>query len=263
MRVGLVSLNQDWLDKDSNFIQCQNYIEKAAYEHCDIIIFPEMTLTGFSPRAKSIVENISTSRTFKDFGILSKKYNINIIFGACLEDDSSEKPFNMLCLADSYGQVKALYAKIHLFSHASEDKYMAPGDKVVTHNISGIEFGCSICYDLRFPELFSIMSSSCKVMIVIANWPKARKGHWCTLLKARAIENESVILGVNRVGSDGNGLNYEKSSMMVLPNGVIEKPIKSHSLLDIYNIDMDEVEKYRNSFPTVKDKMHNIYREFF
>ncbi len=262
MRIALVSLDQEWLDKDSNFVKCQDSVKKAVDTGCDLVIFPEMTLTGFSPETESIVESSPNSETLERFGKLSKKNGINIIFGVCLMENSSEKPFNMLCLADATGYVKPLYAKIHLFSYVNEDDYLSPGSKIVTEKIGDTNFGFAICYDLRFPELFSIMSSACRAIVVIANWPEAREDHWHTLLKARAIENEVIIFGVNRVGVDGNGIGYKQGSVMILPDGSIQKPVETFSFLNIYNMDGEQVERYRKTFPTIKDKMFSLYKRY-
>jgi len=262
MRIALVSLDQKWLDKKNNFSECKYYAEKASKAHCDLVIFPEMTLTSFSPNTSSIVENISNSQTLKWFGGLAGQCNINIIFGACLKVEGEESPYNMLCLADNNGCVTPLYAKTHLFSYANENQYLTAGKKIVTHKIGDINFGLAICYDLRFPELFSVMADDCEAIIVIANWPASRTNHWKTLLKARAIENECIVLGVNRMGRDGNGIEYEKDSMVIMPDGDVQVPDNLHYILDIYNVDSNQTSKYRNNFPTIQDKRHSLYEIF-
>ena len=168
----------------------------------------------------------------------------------------------MLCLADRDGDVKPLYSKVHLFSYANEDNYLAPGKKIVTYKIDDMKFGLAICYDLRFPELFSIMANDCEAMIVIANWPAVRADHWNTLLKARAIENECIVLGVNRVGNDGNGIEYEKGSIVITPVGTTQKPINSSLFLDFYDIEKQQIKKYRNDFPTIQDKRFSLYKQY-
>jgi predicted amidohydrolase len=224
-----------------------------------MVIFPEMTLTGFSPSNAFLVEDIYNSSTLKWFGKLSKQYNINIIFGACLKKKEKILPFNMLCIADKYGVVIPLYAKTHLFSYACEDQYLIAGDKAVTHKIENIVFGFAICYDLRFPELFSTMANSCNVIIIIANWPSSRIDHWDTLLRARAIENECIVFGVNRTGIDGNQIKYNESSLMIMPDGSTEAADFVSLDFSIYEINKYQVEEYRDNFPMIKDKRHCLY----
>jgi omega-amidase len=263
MRIALVSLDQKWLDKKGNFAECKYNTEKASNAGCDLVIFPEMTLTGFAPGTNSIVENMSSSQTLEWFEELAEQYSIHIIFGACLKADDEDRPFNMLCLANHGGHVTPLYAKTHLFSYAHEDHYLKAGERVVTHKIGDINFGLSVCYDLRFPELFSIMASNCEAMIVIANWPALRASHWQALLKARAIENECIVFGVNRTGKDGNGIEYERGSVMMMPDGTSEVPEYSFSVLDVYNVDKKQISKYRNNFSTIQDKRFSLYGKYF
>ena len=126
----------------------------------------------------------------------------------------------------------------------------------------GLRIGCAICYDLRFPELYAAMAQDCDAIITIANWPQRRIAHWRTLLVARAIENQLFSFGVNRIGSDGNGLSYEKSSMAVSPEGTVLSPVVERGEMDIYEINPDEARSYRDNFPTVRDKRLELYRTF-
>ena len=262
MKVALVSLDQAWEDKLINIKRCENYIKKASDNKVDMVIFPEMTLTGFSPSSAYLAENLFNSETCNWFSGLSKRHSINVVFGAFIIDEEKTS-FNMMFLSDRDGQVKSLYTKTHLFSYANEEQYLGSGNQINNYKIDEICFGFGICYDLRFPELFSIMSRDCEAIIVIANWPSVRIDHWNTLLKARAIENDCVVFGVNRVGSDGNGLEYRESSAMFLPDGSIQKPASSFELLKIYNIEKKQVFQYRKKFSTTQDKRFSLYMRYF
>ncbi len=261
MKIALVSLNQLWLDKDSNIAQCKEYIDRASSRDCELIIFPEATLTGFSTD-NPLSESTSNSGTLKIFSDLSTKYNINIIFGAFLKKHKNDLPHNVLCLSDNFGNSLPLYNKIHLFSYSNENKHVLPGKGIAIKKIGNLRFGFSICYDLRFPEIFSIMAPSCDVIIVIANWPTERISHWYSLLKARAIENQCIMIGVNRTGIDGNKIHYSKSSIIVAPDGEIISQDSPGDFLDIYNIDSKIVEKSRKNFPTLKDKNYGFYYNY-
>lgn len=259
MKIATVSLDQVWEDKKANMVLCEKFIKESSNMSADIVIFPEMTLTGFSPSNTLIIENIHNSQTLEWFGRISKKYNINIIFGACLKKKGKNPPFNMLCIADKSGVAIPLYAKTHLFSYANEDQYLTAGNRVVTYKIESMVFGFAICYDLRFPELFSTMASTCDAIIIIANWPSSRVDHWNTLLRARAIENECIIFGVNRTGIDGNQINYNESSVMIMPDGFAEAANFISPDLSIYEINKFQVEEYRNNFSMIKDKRYCLY----
>lgn len=261
MRIALVSLNQCWLDKEENFRRCADFVRAAAGHGCRMVIFPEMTLTGYSMDVSTVVESTDDSRTLRLFGNLARDVNVNVIFGACLIDGASGRPRNNLCLARCDGEAIPVYAKIHPFSFAGEDKVLEMGNTPGLMDVAGLRLGCSVCYDLRFPELYSLLASRCDAVINIANWPASRVAHWRSLLVARAIENQMFVFGVNRIGTDGNDLHYEKSSMAVVPSGSIMEAVLSGSEMDIYEVDPGETALYRKEFPTIQDKRYALYEE--
>lgn len=262
MRLALVSLDQCWHDRGANFERCRVLVQEAAANGCKVIIFPEMTLTGYSLNVSVVAESVRTSESLKWFGELSKSSGAHLIFGSCLLNETTRQPRNVLCHADPLAGVVLTYAKIHPFSYAGEDKFFEAGDTLGFVSLPGIRLGSSICYDLRFSELYAAIASRCEGAICIANWPVKRVAHWRALLVARAIENQMFMVGVNRVGCDGNGLQYEKSSMVVAPDGVVTNPIYSNHELDIYEIDPQETQAYRKKFPTLRDKRNELYDQW-
>jgi len=259
MRIALVSLDQRWINKEENYKRCVSFIRKAAENTCSLVIFPEMTLTGYCLDTKVIAERVMNSITLQRFGKLADEFGVNVIFGACLVDQISDQPRNSLCLARSNGMVESVYDKIHPFSFAGEDKVLEMGDKSAIIDIEDLKLGCSICYDLRFPELFSVLAPSCNAIINIANWPASRISHWQTLLLARAIENQTFVFGVNRIGKDGNNIEYEKSTIVVRPDGSLLPSLISEPEIDIYDVNFEEVTRYRSTFPTIQDKRYPLY----
>lgn len=259
MKCALVSLNQLWQDKAANLERCEMFVAQAELEGCDLVVFPEMTLTGYSMEIGKIVEQAASSDTLARFGELAEHYGINIVFGACLAQPEWSMPRNVFCLACPDMSAQVLYEKVHPFSFAGENTVLGAGEHLGLNEVSGMRFGAAICYDLRFPELYSAMATFCDLTITIANWPARRVSHWRTLLQARAIENQCYTIGVNRTGCDGNGLEYVKSSMIVTPEGEIAKPIVTDEEIDIYEIDTGIVARYREIFPTVRDKRYSLY----
>jgi len=166
-----------------------------------------------------------------------------------------------LCLARADGTSQAIYAKIHPFSFAGEDEVLEAGGRLGTVSVGALRLGASICYDLRFPELYAAMAPACNAAIAIANWPARRIAHWRSLLVARAIENQFFMLGVNRTGIDGNQLAYEKSTMAVCPDGTLLEPLVAGEEMDIYDIDTEAAARYRAEFPTMRDKRYSLYCE--
>jgi len=258
MKIALVSLDQGWEDKIANELKCQDFIEKASALKADLIIFPEMTLTGFSMDTHFIKEKAEQSPSIEFFRRQAKHNNISIVFGIVLEKD--DKATNNLIVVNSVGELLANYAKIHPFSFSGENNYYVGGDELVTCKIQDATVGLTICYDLRFPEIFQALSKSCDLIITIANWPDKRINHWISLLEARAIENQVFMVGVNRTGIDGNNLQYSKSSVVFDRAGERLKPINSYQDMDVYDIKVSDVQKIRLSFPVKQDRKTEFYK---
>ena len=257
MNIALVSLDQVWENKTANLMLCEQYIKNAAQKNVELIVFPEMTLTGFSTDIQSIAENEDDSYTIKSFQNLAKKYSVAILFGVVIED--KEKALNKSFFINSEGKILSQYSKIHPFSFAGEDKYYNPGSTLSVLDFNEHRIGLTICYDLRFPELYSALSKECDIIFNIANWPKKRVDHWNTLLKARAIENQVFIAGINRIGIDGNGLEYEESSHIYNANG----ELLEYTQLDdmkIFELSKDWTENFKKQFITVKDRKTSLYK---
>lgn len=258
MKITLVSLKQFWEDKKSNLELCEKYIQNASIKKVDLIIFPEMTLTGFSNNISLIAEDFEKSETIKQFSNLAKEFNISIIFGVVIEDN--EKALNKCLFIDNFGNILSDYSKIHPFSFSGEDKFFNPGNKLSIVEFKKFKIGLTICYDLRFPELYSSLAKECDLIINIANWQSKRVDHWNTLLKARAIENQIFIAGVNRTGIDGNDLEYIESSNIFNANG--EKlEFEKYKDMKIYDININFTKDFKNKFNTVNDRKVEFYKE--
>lgn len=259
MKVALVSLNQKWENKSVNRNVSADKIRLASIKGADLIIFPEMTLTGFTMNPKPFAEIIEDSKTIQFFSKKAKEFKIGVIFGMIADVDNHFE--NKAIFINKKGELIANYTKIHPFSYSGEDKVFKAGNKIVNVNFEGINFGLTICYDLRFPELYQILSKNNQVIINIANWPKARVEHWNCLLQARAIENQCYMIGVNRIGIDGNNLEYTQSSHVFTPKGEY-LPIKANiDNMLIFDIEKEEVAKWQQQFPMKKDRKTTWYKE--
>lgn len=192
MKIELISLDQEWENKGINIRRCRKLAEDAAACGAELAIFPEMTLTGFTFNLDIAAEDSANSPTIQHFSTLAKDNRIAIVIGAVLNDDVNVK--NTLVAFDRHGKVNVKYAKIHPFSFAGEDRFFVAGDRLAKMKVGDFIFGFSICYDLRFPELYSALATDCTVLVNIANWPSRRIHHWTTLLQARAIENQSFVI---------------------------------------------------------------------
>ena len=257
MKIAIISLDQAWEDKQSNKEKCSYYVDLAINKSCDLIIFPEMTLTGFTMDANTLAEDADNSETIRYFKKEAKK-GINIIHGVAIRQ--GEKAVNTLVAISRNGDLLTEYQKIHPFSFSKENDYYSAGEKLGIGTIDKVNFGYTICYDLRFPEIFQALSKTVSVVVNIANWPDKRVNHWQVLLAARAIENQVYMIGVNRTGDDGNGLSYSKSSAIYDPSGDSVTAIFSQDDLDVYDINPDLSYETQASFPVKQDRKVNFYK---
>lgn len=260
MKVALVSLNQSWENKAENKQKVGETLALIA-EHCtntDLVVYPEMTLTGFTMESQKVKEEELSSETITFFKEQAQKYKVSIAFGVVLS--KGEKATNNLVVVSEQG-VLATYAKIHPFSYAGENDYYQAGDELKMLTIGGATIGLTICYDLRFPELYQAYSKDCSVILNIANWPEQRVSHWRALNKARAIENQVFMIAVNRIGTDGKGLQYVFSSHIVSPYGEELKGTSLSEEVVVYDLNLEEVAQYRAEFPVKNDRKITLYKE--
>ena len=248
MKIGLFQYDPVWEDIQKNRGKIISLLE-TNFRGADLLVFPEMTLTGFSMKAEKFAESLQ-GESFIFFSEISKKYNADVLAGIIEKNESGY--FNSLLHIED-GKLKACYRKIHPFTYSTEDKHYKKGEKTVLTDIRNFKTGLSICYDLRFPELYrQYGKSKAELMIVIANWPDTRIEHWRILLKARAIENQCYVAGVNRVGRDPK-LNYTGFSSLYDPMGkeILSEP-ESEKIL-IADISENCVEEVRTELPFLND----------
>ena len=249
MKLGLIQYDPKWEDKEENKSKL-NSILKNGTEDVDLLIFPEMTLTGFTMHSDSYGESLD-SESFKYFSGTAKEFDCDVIAG--IIESSSGKYFNSLLHISRDAKLKNAYRKIHPFSFSNEDKHFNSGFEPVISDINGWDAGLSICYDLRFPELYRFYGKErVQLIINIANWPDTRIEHWNTLLRARAIENQCFVVGVNRVG-DGLRLHYNGNSSVYDPMGKSIVSVNNEQGIIIAEINEQQFEETRNKFPFLND----------
>ncbi len=248
IKIGLVQYSPEWEDKAANQKKVSELINVK--NNFDLFILPEMTLTGFTMQAKNLSEEFS-GETFQFFSSLAKTIRSAVMYGFI--EKGKKKNFNTLFHLNNQGRVISSYRKIHPFSYANEDKYFGKGKNSVITKIKGLKIGLSICYDLRFPELYRFYAKEKVDCIVdIANWPEARIEHWRTLLKARAIENQCYVIGVNRVGDDPK-LHYNGFSSVFDPLGKEIVAVENEEKLIEVEIDKSYVDEVRKKLPFLND----------
>jgi omega-amidase len=265
MKIALISLDQIWLDKPKNIAKCAKLLAKASEFGASLAIFPEMTLTGYSVDTLHLAEEYEDSRTVKEFQRLAKENSIAIVFGLSVisgEEGVNQKAKNRAVCVDKNGQIVAFYDKIHPFSLAGEEKFFDSGDTLATATIEGARLSFSICYDLRFAELFTTQADKTDIFVNISNWPAARVDNFTSLLNSRAIETQAFVIGVNRIGEDPSA-KYIKSSACFDPSGAKMPSVNSSKELNIIEIDIEEVGGCRAKFSAIKDRQPELYKELY
>lgn len=248
MKIGICQYSPIWENREKNIDKINLLIKNL--EKVDLLIFPEMTLTGFSMNTEILAEDID-GISFQYFMSLANKIKSNIFFGVIEKDHNNF--FNSLIHVDDKGLLKARYRKIHPFSFANEDKHYSAGDELIVTKINDVKFALSICYDLRFPELYRLyVKKGIDVIVNVANWPIKRIEHYTSLLKARAIENQCFAIGVNRVGND-IGYDYNGNSSAFNPLGNEIFSVNDEEGIFYFEINIDEIESTRKTLPFLND----------
>lgn len=249
MKIGLVQYNPVWENKEENKIKLDNLIQKYP-DNYSLLIFPEMTLTGFTMKSEEFAEDEHGS-SCGYFSDTAKRLKTEVIAGFIEKSDSII--YNSLVHFGADGVLKSKYRKIHPFSYSGENVHYTRGENPVISSSDRWNIGLSICYDLRFPELFrSYGKKRAELMVVIANWPVKRIEHWKTLLKARAIENQCYVAAVNRVGTDP-GNEYNGFSSIISPLGEELLTLVNDEVIAGAEIDFDNLLEIRKRLPFLND----------
>jgi len=257
MRIGLVQMDMVWKDKETNFKKAEQYIIEAKEKNVDFIVFPEMSMTGFSMHVERIGEKKDSLITRNHFSDLAKKNTMYIGIGYV--ENNKGRGLNRYAILSPSGEVLCDYIKIHPFTFGREGEFYDGGNTVEFAQVGDFCVSPMICYDLRFPDIFQAASKKAEMFVVPASWPQARMEAWKIFMQARAMENQSIMVGVNRVGFDGK-VPYSGESMVVDAGGtIIGGPYLGEGLFTV-EVDIDNVHEARGIFPTKKDRKEQVYR---
>jgi predicted amidohydrolase len=223
-------------------------------EETDIIVLPEMFNTGFSMESEKLAETMD-GETVAWMKTTAQKANAVIVGSLIIKEHDNY--YNRLIWAQPDGDYYT-YDKRHLFRMAEEHEHFSAGQKRLIVNYKGWRICPLICYDLRFPVWSRNVDESGNTaydcLIYIANWPEARKTPWSKLLEARAIENQSYVVGVNRVGKDGKDISYSGNSALIDPKGEsIDSIQEKETVIQTINLSLDELNDFRAKFPVSLD----------
>ncbi len=269
LTITTIQTNLVWENKIANLQALEKKIN-SLQEKTEIIVLPEMFSTGFSMQPELLAETMDgeTVRWMKE--VASK--NKVILTGSIIIEEEGNF-YNRLIWMLPNGQFGA-YDKRHLFGFAEEDKHYTAGNKRLIASAKGWKINLQICYDLRFPvwarnrvmevdnspkESVSIelptneLTPEYDILIYVANWPERRNHAWKTLLCARAIENQCYVIGVNRVGRDGNNINHSGNSLVIDPLGEVLYHMAQDEDIFTITLEREHLQDVRNKFPFWKD----------
>ena len=243
LKINGLNLDIAWKDKQENFLKIEGKLEKKS---TDLIVLPEMFSTGFYMNPEEIADrNEETLKWMKGF---AKQKNCAICGSASIEEN--EKFYNRFYFVEPNGKHHQ-YDKRHLFSFSGEDKTYDSGSERIIVEFKGWRILLQVCYDLRFP-VFSRNNDDYDAILYVANWPETRIEAWKTLLKARAIENQSYVFGLNRIGTDGNNLHYPESSYCFFADGSVVSNVKNN--LVSAEFDFEKLKEFREKFQFLNDR---------
>lgn len=249
LHISLIQTDLFWEDKFRNLEMLEKKI--ASVEAAtQIVVLPEMFTTGFSMQPKLFAETMEGPTV--EWMIEQAALHKIILTGSIIIEEDN-KFYNRLLWVLPTGQV-AYYNKRHLFAYAGEDKEYTAGNKRLIAQVNGWKICLQICYDLRFPVWARNQSpNEYDLLLYVANWPERRNRAWKTLLCARAIENQSYVVGVNRVGKDGHEINHSGDSMIVDPLGQVLYYKADDEDIVYMELEKNVVLEAREKFPFGKD----------
>ncbi len=251
--IALAQADLAWKDKKTNFLKFEKWFNNTK-EHIDLVILPEMFSTGFVTEPVDVAETME-GETLKWMINQAIQNKFSIIGSVIIEENGNY--FNRLIWVNRHGEIQH-YDKRHLFTYGGEHHQFKSGNKKLIVNINGWNIQPLVCYDLRFPiwakNEYKNGTNSYDLLIYIANWPSARAYAFRQLLIARAIENQSYVIGVNRVGVDGKGLYYQGNTTAIdfKGNHIIELN-PDEELFEIVHLNYNDIQKFRTEFPVGMD----------
>jgi len=245
-----------WEDPEKSLVKAERFIRHAAASGADLICFPEQFATGWDPCSSGNIEEIDES-IIPALQQYARESGIGIL--GSFREQFIPSPRNTSVAISRDGSILTTYAKIHLFSPARESLAFTPGTGLGIFQMGSLTCGIAICYDLRFPELFSAyVRNGVQAVFVPAAWPASRIRNWEIFISARAAENQIYIVGVNTTGKTPVD-SYSGASMTADPHGVIISRANNAEQLIFVDLDPAVVDETRTLFPVGRDRKDSLY----
>ena len=251
LKLGLIQSHLHWEDPAANRAHFEAKL--FAMAAADLIVLPEMFSTGFSMNSEQHAEAM-TDKTVVWLQSQADELKTAICGSVMIREAGQFYNRFLLCKPN---ETPIQYDKKHLFRMSGEHQHFSAGSERLVVELKGVRICPQVCYDLRFPvfsrNIFSRNKGDYDLLLYVANWPAKRRQHWRTLLTARAIENQAYVVGLNRVGTDGNQVDYSGDSGLIHPNGKWLSDLSSGDTSAIIEIDLADLEQYRQDFPAWQD----------
>lgn len=253
LKITLVQSDQFWEDKEANLSHFDDLL--SGIEQTDLILLPEMFHTGFTMNAEEMAEEMDDSMGINWLKESASRMNSAIYTSLIIREN--EQFFNRGVFVFPDESIE-LYDKRKTFGLAGEDKVFQSGGRENIVEYKGWRINLQICYDLRFPEIVRNKineegSPNYDIVLYVANWPEKRSEHWKSLLRARAIENQAYVIGVNRIGKDAKELKYSGDSMLIDPLGKIQGAKMNDEMVFTVNVSKSFLTEVRENLPFLKD----------
>jgi len=247
LNITLLQSDMVWEDKQANLAHYEQLIAFAKDK--EVVVLPEMFSTGFSMAPERLAEPMS-GPSVQWMKNMARQHRCILTGSLIIENEG--KYFNRLLWVQPDGNL-GYYDKRHLFGYADEDKHYSPGERRLIAQVKGWRICLMVCYDLRFPVWSRNFDNAYDVLIYVANWPERRSLAWKTLLQARAIENQSYVIGVNRVGKDGNDISYSGDSSVFGPLGETIWQQHLEAAVHTVTLDREKLLDTRSHYPFLND----------
>jgi predicted amidohydrolase len=255
MRVAGIQLEIAWEDPSENLKRVEPAIAAAAADEARLVVLPEMFASGFTMAAGEMAARADDIRDA--LAASARRHGIWLLGGYAEPGDV--RPYNACSLMSPAGVEVIHYRKIHPFSLAREHEHYAAGTEISTAEVEGVRVTPTICYDLRFTEIYRATATETDLFAVLANWPDRRSHSWRTLLAARAIDCQAWVIGVNRVGQDGNGVTHRGDSAIVDPMGEVVESLAWTEGVVAADVDPGRVRELRDRFSFLADRRPEVY----
>jgi omega-amidase len=256
LTVSIIQPNLVWEDKQANLANLSEKINNIP-KGTELVVIPEMFSTGFSMKPEALAEDMSgeTIQWMKD---IAARLGIILTGSLIIKEDGNY--YNRLIWMLPNG-THGCYDKRHMFAFGKEDQHYTAGNKRLIGSVKGWRINLQVCYDLRFPvwarqRMQQPKSSEWEydMLVYVANWPERRNHAWKTLLQARAIENQCYVIGVNRVGNDGNDIYHSGDSMIINPLGAVLYHKEHQEDVYTHTFKKQQLMEIREKFPFWKDE---------